>query len=402
MRVIVWGINYAPEATGIAPHNTALCEFLAIQGHDVEMVTSFCYYPAWTKLPEDRKQWFRTDRIKGVPVHRCWHYVPRKVTSRKRIFHELSFCITTMWRFLTLRAPDLVIVISPPLLLGVCAWAGCIAKRARFVFHVQDLQPDAALGLGMLKPGLFARTLLAMEAFIYRKAWRVSGISDGMLEAFSKKGVEAEKQIYFPNTIELSPVETVLHGDFRRKYGFDENDFLAVHSGNVGVKQGLGVLVEAAKLVKNARVKIVVVGEGAAREVLAETIRKEQLVNIILLPLLPADDYQKMLIDADLGLVTQQRGAGRSFFPSKLLNLLAHGKPVFAVADEESELSRVIAEGKFGTRISPDDPAGLAAELDRLANAPDELANAGAAGRKYVERFDRERVFREFAQAVSL
>jgi len=87
MRVVVWGINYAPEFTGIAPHSVALCEFLEREGHDVEMVTTFPYYPTWQKRPEDRGRLYRTDVINGVPVHRCWHFVPARVSALKRIFH---------------------------------------------------------------------------------------------------------------------------------------------------------------------------------------------------------------------------------------------------------------------------------------------------------------------------
>src|SRR6202171_1889644 len=103
MRVIVWGINYAPEITGIAPHNVALCEFLKSKGEDVEMVTTFAYYPAWRKRPEDRHLLYRTDRISGVPVHRCWHFVPDRVTPGKRVLHEATFILTSTLRILTLK-----------------------------------------------------------------------------------------------------------------------------------------------------------------------------------------------------------------------------------------------------------------------------------------------------------
>ena len=263
MRIIVWGINYAPETTGIGPHNTALCEFLKESGHDVEMVTTFCYYPAWRKLPEDRGHIYRTDQINGVPVHRCWHYVPRRVANWKRILHELSFCITSTLKVFALESPCLIIVVSPPLLLGACAWLGGAVKRAPFIFHAQDLQPDAALGLGMLKPGLFVRALLGLEAFAYENARRVSGISKGMLEAFSKKGVPEAKQVYFPNTIVVpSPAEISPRGLFRAKHGLKPDDFLAMHSGNLGMKHGLQVLVAAARLLKNGRVKIIICGRG--------------------------------------------------------------------------------------------------------------------------------------------
>ncbi|HWB61783.1 MAG TPA: glycosyltransferase, partial [Chthoniobacteraceae bacterium] len=253
MRIIVWGINYAPETTGIGPHNTALCEFLKARGHDVEMVTTFSYYPRWRKLPGDAGRLYHTDTINGVPVHRCWHYVPRQVSSVKRILHEATFCVTSTLRMLALKRADLVIVVSPPLLPGAAAWLCGVLKRTRFLFHAQDLQPEGALELGMLKPGMFVRALLGIEVFIYRKAWRVSGISEGMLEAFSKKGVPAAKQVYFPNTI-VVPSEIPQRGLFRAKHGLKPDDFLAVHSGNVGMKHGLQQLVEAARMVRDGRV----------------------------------------------------------------------------------------------------------------------------------------------------
>ena len=159
MRILVWGINYAPEATGIAPCNVALCESLRRAGHDVRMLTAFAYYPSWEKASADAKRWYRTDVIRDVPVHRCWHYVPRRVSAWQRIIHEGTFVLSSFLRGLLLPKFDVAVVVSPPLLLGAAATALARIKRARFVFHVQDLQPDAAVGLGMLKPNAFTRTL---------------------------------------------------------------------------------------------------------------------------------------------------------------------------------------------------------------------------------------------------
>src|SRR5438552_2349242 len=102
MRIIVWGINYAPEFTGIAPHNVALCEFLHNLGHDVRMISAFCYYPTWTKRAEDKGQLYRTDVINGVPVYRCWQFVPAQASALKRILHEATFVFTSTLRVLSL------------------------------------------------------------------------------------------------------------------------------------------------------------------------------------------------------------------------------------------------------------------------------------------------------------
>ena len=402
MRIIVWGINYAPEFTGIAPHSVALCEFLNARGHDVEMVSTFSYYPTWRKLPEDEGRLYRTDVINGVRVHRCWHYVPERVSAVKRIIHEASFITTSFLRMLALPRPDVFVVVSPPLALGAAAWKMSWLKRAPFVFHVQDLQPDAALKLGMLKQGWFTRALLWLEAFAYAKAARVSSITRGMLDVFRSKGVPEEKLVYFPNAIALRDAPAPpARGTFRQRNGFGSDEFIAVYAGNLGVKQGLDVLIEAARLVSDKRARIVICGAGAQRDVLAERVRELGLPNVTMLPLQEGEDYRSLLADVDVCFITQQAGAGNSFFPSKLLGLLAQGKPVIIVADAESELARSVGEGQYGLTLPAGQPAELAHVLDSLASDPQRLAQYSAAGLQYVQQWEKTAVMENFERELT-
>jgi colanic acid biosynthesis glycosyl transferase WcaI len=348
------------------------------------MVTSFPYYPEWRKRRVDRGVAFRTDTQQGVCIHRCWHYVPAKVGLLKRILHEASFVTVSFLCILTLRRPDLFVVVSPPLLLGVAAWLASVMKRAPFVFHVQDLQPDAAVGLGMLGGNWFTRILYRIERFAYAKAARVSGISRGMLEMFRMKGVPERKLVYFPNGVKL-PLDLPDRGGFRGQHKISEGTFLAVYSGNLGVKQGLEVLIDAAALLKSGLaggpaafshpVKIVIAGEGARRAHLAELVARAKLDNLLLLPLLPDEAYRQMLADADCTVITQQAGTGSFFFPSKLLTALAAGKPVVTVADETSELAKASAVGGFGFNVPPNDAAALAGAIRCLADAAERAQN---------------------------
>ena len=401
LRINVWGINYSPEVTGIAPYNTELCRFLRDQGHAVRMVTSFPYYPAWKKLAGDRGRLFRSDILDGVPVHRCWHYVPSKVTTRRRILHESTFVLLSFLRQLFLPKPDLVIVVSPPLFLGVAAWLLQRLRNCPYVFHVQDLQPDAAASLGMVRPGLFMRWLYRLEGFAYAKASLLSGISSGMLAAFSLKGVCGSKQFYFPNGVRLElPGGVPPPGLFRARQNLEADEFLAIYSGNLGVKQGLDVLIEAARRIKSASVKIIICGDGSQRQHLSGLIKALGTGNVLMLPLQDEDSYREMLRDADVCLITQQRGTGQFFLPSKLLSTLAFGKPVVTVGDESSELVKAVHEGGFGVCVPPEQPEALAAALDELAVRPERLAAFGEAGRQYVQQFDFQSVHRRFEEAI--
>lgn len=404
MKVTLWGINYRPESTGIAPFNSELAEHLAREECHVSVVTGFPYYPLWRKAPGDRWRLFRREEIEGVQVHRCGQYVPSRVTTGGRILHELSFGLVSLLRVLLLPRADVYFVVSPPLCLGFFAWIATRLKRSRYVFHVQDLQPGAAVGLGMVKGRGFIRVLFALERFAYRHAAAVSGISDGMIEEFRRKGVLARRRIHFPNWLREAPPERPARGEFRRRFGISEERLLAVYSGNLGRKQGIEVLIEAAEQLhaENAEaggVTLLIAGAGAERELLERRVAEMKLPHLQLLPLLSDEDYAAMLADADIGLITQATGTGQFFFPSKLLTLLQAGLPVATVADADSELAHAVLEGGFGVNIPPGRADELSAALQRLANDRGSLTQL-AEHTRWVRRFEPERVLPQFAREL--
>jgi colanic acid biosynthesis glycosyl transferase WcaI len=408
MRITTWGINYAPEPTGIAPYNTELCEFLKSRGHEISMVTAFSYYPTWAKLPADRWKLYRTDAKEGVPIHRCWHYVPAKATTARRILHELSFGLTSFLRILTLPRADIYIVVSPPLFLGVVARMVACLKRSRYIFHVQDLQPDAALGLGMVKSGMFMRLLHGIEGFSYRHAVAVSGISESMMAAFNRKGVPVEKCWYFPNWVSrnVAQMDPAAHS-FREFHGIPPDALLAVYAGNLGRKQGLRVLVEAGRRLKAcspggrfSSIWIVIAGDGVMRLELEQELAREPAPNFLLLPLLPEPAYRAMLAEATVGIVTQAKGSGQVVFPSKLLTIVAAGLPVLAVAEEDSDLACAVAKGNFGVNVPPAQPEEVAQAMINLARQPDKLQRMAESGRRWVQNFSADRILGEFEEKL--
>jgi colanic acid biosynthesis glycosyl transferase WcaI len=403
MNVVLWGINYHPEATGIGPFTTELAQFLSAGGHGARVVTGFPYYPQWRKDPRHSGALFRSEAANGVQIHRCWLYVPRRVTTVRRIAHELSFIVMSFLRVLTLPRADVYVVVSPPLALGLAAWVATRLKGSRYVFHVQDLQPDAAVALGMVNGGLLVRALYALESLAYRHAAAVTGISGGMLAAFSRKGVAQEKCFLFPNWLRNPAAGGVGAGEFRRRHGISDSSLLAVYSGNLGRKQGIEVLLGAAKHIAAAaidnataaRIVILIAGAGAGREALAGQVAAMSLPNVRLLPLLDDADYASMLRAADVALVTQAHGTGRFFFPSKLLSVLHAGLPVISVADHDSELAVAVSEGGFGLNVEPGRPERLADVLTRTCADP-ELRAELAARTRWAERFQPSLVLPRF------
>jgi colanic acid biosynthesis glycosyl transferase WcaI len=382
------------------------------------MVTTFAYYPQWRKSAADSGLLYRTDHDEGgVPVHRCWHYVPDRPSTLRRMLHEFSFGLTSWLRILALPRADVYLVVSPPLILGPLAWLATRLKRSRYLFHVQDLQPDAALGLGMVKLGLFTKLLFGIEAFAYRHAALVSGISQGMLDAYERKGVPHSKCWYLPNWVPVGDApqnrasedsgplgeRSLPMPDFRRTHDIAPDAFLAIYSGNVGNKQGLGVLLDAALLLARGNpaasppIEIVIAGDGAARAGLAARHATLDLRRVRLLPLLSDVDYRAMLQTANVALITQEKGTGQFFFPSKLLTVLGAGLTVLAVADEESELARALRQGDCGFVVPPGEPATLAKSLREIAATPPAALDAlRARGADFVATFSARFVLPAF------
>jgi colanic acid biosynthesis glycosyl transferase WcaI len=384
-------VNYHPEQVGIAPYNTGLCEYLAKAGHEVDMLTAFAYYPAWKKADADRHRLYGTEEEAGVRIRRCWNYVPARPSGLGRIVHEASFVVTSALQALFMRRADVMVVVSPPLLLGAAAWLVGRIKGTPHVLHVQDLQPDAALGLGMLKHSWLTGLLRRLELFNYRKAARVSVISEGMFRALKWRGIK--RLVYFPNWIIRKQKDAETNGAPAGK----KKEFVILYSGNIGVKQGLDTVVEAAARVKEVR--LIICGDGAARPALEKLVNALKAKNVTLLPLQPEAEYRRMVSDADVCVISQRVGGGVAFFPSKLLSSVAQGKPVLAVAEGGSELVRVVREEGLGSWVTPEVNA-VAEAMRTLKGSGPQLEEWGRNGRGFAAKFEEEPVLRRFERVL--
>lgn len=403
MRILCLGMNYWPEETGTGVFSTGRCEYLAAT-HEVVMCTGMPYYPEWRIVASYRGKPFITETRNGVRVLRCWLYVPRRVTSVRRILNEASFVAMATVRALGVWRPAVVLVVAPPLALTIPAVLISRLWGIPYVFHVTDLQPDAAVDLGMLREGRVTTALYALERLAYRKAAMVSTLSEAMRERIVQKGVAREKTTIFDDWSDPALFRIPLDGqagEFRRRYAITAKH-LVVHAGNMGVKQGLDVILEAA-LVSRARQDIVyfLVGDGAMREALESKARRVGLANLRFLPLQDRESFHQMLIDADLSLVTQQRTVGDIVFPSKTRTLLAAGCPVVASLNHGSEVARVIVEAGAGVVTPAEDPRALSQAIITLLDDPGRRALMKRNGRSYArEHWDRDHILARMEECL--
>lgn len=404
MHISIISINYAPERTGIGVYTTGLAECLAAWGYSVTVHAAFPYYPNWEKLPGDRGRLYRRERVNDVDLRRTYVFVPARPTALKRILHELTFACTAAIAYACAARADRTIVVLPPLALGVMIGLIARLKGSRVIVHVQDLQPDAALELGMLKAGLLTRALYGVESAAYRLAHRVSTISEGMRRKIISKGVSPDKTILFRNwanddTVRPGARDTAL----RAEWGLGTDDFVVLYSGNLGRKQGLSSLLDAAEELRDCRrLKMIIVGNGVEQAELIAEAAGRGLDSVLFRPLQPLDRLSELLATADVSVIPQRRAVTDIVLPSKLCNILASARPVIAAAPPGSDLAMILREGSCGVLVEPEDGAQIAAAVRALMEDPGRCSELGANGRLFAERHLMQKsIIRRFETEMS-
>ena len=401
MRVLLIGLNYLPESTSIGPYTADLAEYLVKCGHQVQVVTGFPMAPQWRVWDGYRNRWFMRETINLVLVLRTFLYVPaRPKKALNRILFDMSFAISSFLAGLTIGRVDIIVIVSPPLQLGLTGWVLGILKRAPFFFHIQDLVPDAAVATGMLmEKSLALRLAMAMERFIYHRAKGIGVISEGFVLNLVNKGVPPEKIELLPNYVNLEFL--VLHernNNFRRNHNIAPDDFLVMYSGSIALKQGLHTFIKAAvEFKQDDAARFFIVGEGPYRHDLEMISKQLNTTNMHFLSLQPRENLPEQLSAADVLVITQRRAVTDIVFPGKLLYYMAAARPILASVNPESLTGQFIAKHELGLVVSPEDPVALGDGLRFLMNNREEARRLGDNGRNVVEKcFDRQVVLKQF------
>ncbi|MEM9479528.1 MAG: WcaI family glycosyltransferase [Verrucomicrobiota bacterium] len=365
-RLLIYGLNYSPELTGIGKYTGEMGPFLHRTGFDVRVVTTPPYYPEWKIAPGYRRWWYQRQEVEGVKVWRCPFYVPASPSTVKRILHLGSFALTSffaLWRHAFWR-PQVVFMVEPA---SFSVPGGLLFSRivgAKTWLHVQDFELDAMLGLGMLgdrQPGRALRLAFATEAWFKRRFDRVSSISNTMMDRLRERGVKEERLVFFPNWVDTELLAPgVPQRDFREEWGADEQTCVLLYSGNIGKKQGLEIVLQVAEHFErrqsDANYAFWIVGEGAAKAELVALAESMELQSVQFHPLQPYKDLPDLLRSVDLHLVIQKKGAADAVLPSKLTSILSVGGHALITAEPETELGRLPhAHPGIATVIQPED-----------------------------------------------
>lgn len=404
MRILLVGINYAPDLVGVAKYNTELCESLAAEGHEVRVITAPPYYPAW-KIPTDFKRaYFGSRDMDGIRVRRMPIYVPKHPSGAKRLIHHASFALSSampvLFDALSWR-PDVMVAIAPSLMSA--AFVSLIARcaGAKSWLHVQDFEVDAAFDLGLLRNRSLRKWMLRTEATILKSFDRVSTISPSMMNRLRIKGLDFTKAVEVRNWIDttaISPSSRMTK--YREELKLGENDLVALYSGTMSNKQGLELVIEAAIGLEQSHphIHFVLAGEGPHKT------RLEQMAagrdNVHFFGLQPNQKFNELMATADFHLIPQKAEAADLVLPSKLGAIFASARPVIAMAEEGTGLAAEVSGA--GLVIPPGESSGLEAAICQLSELPELRRHYGEQGRqRALDRWDRRTIVRRWSDAMA-
>jgi colanic acid biosynthesis glycosyl transferase WcaI len=403
MRILIHSINFSPELTSTGKYAGELADWLASRGHEIRVVTAPPHYPQWTVF--DGYSSWRFSREKGGPegvdIFRCPLWIPRMPRGLRRLLYLASFFLSSFPVVLAQAfwKPDVVLLVEPtlfgcPQTLALAWLSGSVTW-----LHVQDFEIDVAFELADLSSPWLRRWVHTVERFLMRKFTRVSTISARMIERLHSKGVEASRTVFFPNwvsTSQIYPLQTP--NPSRSEFGFPEGTVVALYSGNIGLKQGLHLILEASRrLVFRPDIRFIICGEGPYRESLIQAAGNAS--NVVFLPLQPAARLNDLLNLADIHLLPQVSGAADLVMPSKLTGIMASGGAVIATAGRDTQLAKVL-EG-IGLVTPPDDVEAFAQAVLFLADNPELRLPMGQKARQYaVAHLDRDKILFDFEKLL--
>ena len=406
MKILFYGLNYAPEPVGIGKYSGELARWLSAQGHQIRVITAPPYFPAWHISPGFRNR-FSIDDDDGVKIYRCPIWVPRRLRGITRLLHLASFALSSLGPLLFqwFWSPDVVITVAPAFFCapGTLLLGSLCGKQTITWLHLQDFELDAAFELGLLKGQLLRSLAEAWERSTMRSFTRVSSISNAMVSKLGVKGVQPSRTYKFPNWVDLDLIfpQCTSYRDlnsYRLELNIAPNQLVLMYSGSMNKKQGLDLLVQAVhQLADQPHLVWLFAGEGPTKSDLVTAT--QGLPQVRHLPLQPLERMNDWLNVADIHLLPQKAEAADLVLPSKLLGILASGRPVVATSTPDSELACVVEQAGFC--VNPGDAYTFSNRIRSLILDPQLRSLLGRQARNIaVNSLDKNIILGEFEEQL--
>ena len=367
-RSIIISELYYPEQNATGYILTGIAEGLAEKDSVNVLCAQPCYNQRGIKAP-------KLEERNGVAIRRCWSTTcdPKQIWGRLLNFATTSLSVG--WRALfSIKRGDKVLVVTNPPLLPFFVRVVCWLKGAKFVLLVHDVYPDVFVPLGLMKPRhLLYRMLSWVNGKLYASADRVVVLGRDMARLVEDKSKGLASVSVIPNWGDVDVISPASKMQNALLQELELTDKFVVHySGNHGRTHDLLSLIEAAELLKeDSDIHFLFIGEGSGKAEVVERVGELELENVTFCTFVDRPELNISLNAADVSILAFKKGMAGISVPSRLYNLMAAGKPIIGVVDNNSEVADVIREAKLGVAVSPESPRDLAEQIISLKNDGD-------------------------------
>ncbi len=385
MKILLICAFFPPEVGSAAHLYYELGLALKARGHEVTVLTGLPRYHVIGQAKAYRKRPFISETYHGLRVFRVFNLdIPWDVPLLRGLDQFLSALVFGVAG--TFLPPfEVALVYSPPLPLAVATYFMGRLRGQPAVLNVQDIFPQSAIDLGVLKNPWLIRFFKGMEAFAYRHFRLTIAHSEGNRQYIISRGGQPERVKAIPNWVDTEAIKPDIKTNSLRAALGLESHFIVSFAGIMGYSQDLGMIVDAAALLKDHQdIAFLLVGEGVEKPRLQQMVQESNLTNVHFLPMQPKEEYPKVLAASDLCLVTLRKEVKTPVVPSKILSIMAAGRPVLASLPLEGDAPRLIAEAQCGICLPPENPGLLAEAILKIKQDSRLGEEMGAKGRHYA------------------
>ncbi|MBM3497816.1 MAG: glycosyltransferase family 4 protein, partial [Armatimonadetes bacterium] len=326
MRVLLICYIYPPEVAPAGAMALELAEHLAAQGHQVTVLTAFPNHPHGVVFEGYRRRWREWEQREPFGVLRVWHTISPKRSAVQRLLFYASFALSTLVHGWAVPRPDIIFGITTPLVGGLAGLLLARLRRSRFVHVVWDVYPEAAIQLGVLRPGRLADLLRRLDTWVCRCSDMVAVLSQGLRNVLLTRRLPEERVEVLPIWIDADEIRPLPRANaWRAEQQIDAGAFVVLYAGTIGLISGAEFVVDVAQRVgeRDADVLFLLVGEGLVKDRIAQEAARRGLRNIRLLPFQPRERLAEVQATADVSLVTLLPGQGLTSVPSKVLGYMS-------------------------------------------------------------------------------
>lgn len=389
MKILIVTVTYPPEIRAISLMMQELAHELLIRGHDVIVVTS---WPSMNLSPgtntKQLKRFMREGKVSVIRVRLLpgysFSYVIRGISQL--IMPHLY--MKAIKRYIKEKI-DSVVVYSPPLSLTLVGRRLKQQNNTRFLLNIQDIFPQNAIDLGILRNKILIRFFKQMEEKAYMAADYMTGHTLSSTRfLIEHKDVPEEKISTIPNWIDVDRyVRAKPVGKYRKQYGL-ERALVFIFSGVIGPSQGVDFILDIAKqLIDLPNVRFLFVGEGSEKKRLMKRAQKENISNVLFRPYIAVEEYPVLVKEMDAGLICLSMQNKTPVIPGKLLGFMAASLPIIAFVHKESDIHSLINEAKSGYSAFSDDTFRAAKLIRTMVNNKEALTRMGVNGYNYVKQY---------------